>query len=177
MPDAWLDKYKGVYDGGYDAIREQRLQRMKELGLIPDELTRNEGSGLFKNWDELTDEERREAARKMEIYAAMIENLDWNLGRLFDRLKELNQFDDTIIFFLSDNGANPKEPYFYAPNTEESIASNFDNSFENYGKINSFISIGGAWAEVANTPLSYFQAHHLRRRYPNPAHCFGQADA
>lgn len=157
VPDSWLDKHRGVYDEGYDAIREQRLQRMKELGLIPDALTENKGSGMFKKWNELTTGERKEASRKMEIYAAMIENLDWNMGRLFDRLKELNQFNDTIIFFLSDNGANPKEPAFYAPNTEESIAKDFDNSFANYGKINSFISIGGAWAEVANTPLSYFK--------------------
>ncbi|WP_188502757.1 arylsulfatase [Pontibacter amylolyticus] len=157
VPDDWLDKYQGVYDGGYDAIRKQRLQRMKELGLIPEGVSQNEGSGLFGTWDELSYEERREAARKMEIYAAMLENLDWNLGRLFDRLKELNKFDDTIIFFLSDNGANPKEPHFYAPNTEESIEREYDNRLENYGKINSFLSIGGAWAEVANTPLSYFK--------------------
>jgi arylsulfatase len=87
----------------------------------------------------------------------MLENLDWNLGRLFARLKELNKYDNTIIFFLSDNGANPKEPFFYAPNTEESIENEYDNRLENYGKINSFLSIGGAWAEVANTPLSYFK--------------------
>ena len=157
VPDSWLDKYKGVYDVGYDAIREQRLQRMKEAKLIRDDLTINEGSGLFKKWNELTEEERKDATRKMEIYAAMIENLDWNLGRLFDKLKEMNQFDDTIIFFLSDNGANPKEPYFYAPNTKESIKQAFDNRLENYGKVVSFISIGGAWAMVANTPLSYFK--------------------
>lgn len=157
VPDAWLDKYKGVYDGGYDAIRKQRLQQMKELALIPDELTKNEGSGHFEKWEELTQEEQKEAARKMEIYAAMIENLDWNLGRLFDKLKDTNKFDDTIIFFLSDNGANPKEPHFYAPNTKESIAEEYDNSLENMGRINSFVSIGGAWAEVANTPLSYFK--------------------
>ncbi|WP_242917199.1 arylsulfatase [Pontibacter liquoris] len=157
VPDDWRDKYKGAYDGGYDAIREQRLQRMKELGLVSEELTKNEGSGMFETWDELVEEDRKVAARKMEIYAAMIENLDWNLGRLFDKLKEADKFDDTIIFFLSDNGANPKEPYFYAPNTKESIAREFDNSYVNMGRINSFISIGGAWAEVANTPLSYFK--------------------
>ncbi|GAB2540317.1 arylsulfatase [Rufibacter soli] len=157
VPDEWLNKYNGAYDGGYEAIREKRLQRMKELGLVPQETTPNEGSDHFKKWEELTPEEQRESARRMEIYAAMLENLDWNLGRLFDRLKELGKYDDTLIFLLSDNGANPKEPYFYAPNTKESIARDFDNRLENYGKINSFISIGGAWAEVANTPLSYFK--------------------
>lgn len=157
VPDTWLHKYQGVYDGGYEAIRNKRLQRMKELGLIPKTEDGNGGSGMFEKWEELTPEEQKEAARKMEIYAAMIENLDWNLGRLFAKLKELNQFDETIIFLLSDNGANPKEPHFYAPNTEESIARDYDNRLENYGRINSFISIGGAWAEVANTPLSYFK--------------------
>src|SRR5690606_28759273 len=91
VPDEWLDKYKGMYDGGYDSIRTQRLQRMKELGLVSEELRQNEGSGMFKKWEELTKEKRKEEARKMEIYAAMQENLDWNLGRLFDRLKELNK--------------------------------------------------------------------------------------
>ena len=157
VPDVWLDKYKGVYDGGFDTIRDQRLQRMKEIGLIPETLSQNEGSGHFETWKELSDEDRKKAARKMEIYAAMIENMDWNLGRLFDRIEELNKFEDTIIFFLSDNGANPKEPHFYAPNTEASVEKRYDNRLENYGRINSFISIGGAWAEVANTPLSYFK--------------------
>jgi arylsulfatase A-like enzyme len=157
VPDAWLYKYKGAYNAGYKSIRELRLQRMKALGLIPEELTQNGGSGLFKSWDELTEAEQKDTARKMEIYAAMIENIDWNLGRLFSKMKDLNKYDDTIIIFMSDNGANPKEPYFYPPNTKELIETEYDNRFENYGKIYSFISIGGAWAEVANTPLSYFK--------------------
>jgi arylsulfatase len=59
--------------------------------------------------------------------------------------------------FMSDNGANPKEPHFYFPNTEEQIERDFDNSLDNMGRMGSFVSIGGAWAEVANTPLSYFK--------------------
>ena len=58
---------------------------------------------------------------------------------------------------MSDNGANPKEPYFYPPNTPEQIARDYDNSLDNMGRRGSFVSIGGAWAEVANTPLSYFK--------------------
>ena len=157
VPDEWLDRYKGAYDKGYDAIRERRLARMKEIGLIPDALASNPGSGLFPAWGELDDGEKVEQARKMEIYAAMIENADHNIGRVFDLLKRQGRYDDTIVMFISDNGANPKEPHFYPPNTEDSIERDDDNSLENMGREGSFVSIGGAWAEVANTPLSYFK--------------------
>ena len=82
---------------------------------------------------------------------------DAEIGRMIDSLRELGKLDDTVIFFLSDNGANPKEPHFYTPNTVEQIERDFDNSLDNYGRIGSFISVGGAWAEVSNTPLSYFK--------------------
>ena len=157
VPDEWLDRYKGAYDGGYDSIREGRLARMKEMGLIPEALASNPGSGLFPTWDQLDEQERAEQSRKMEIYAAMIENADHNLGRVLDLLREQGKFDDTLIIFISDNGANPKEPYFYAPNTPELIERDYDNSLANMGRKGSFVSIGGAWAEVANTPLSYFK--------------------
>ncbi len=157
VPDEWLDRYKGAYDGGYDSIREGRLARMKEMGLIPEALASNPGSGLFPTWDQLDEQERAEQSRKMEIYAAMIENFDHNIGRVLDLLREQGKYDDTLIIFISDNGANPKEPYFYAPNTPELIERDYDNSLANMGRKGSFVSIGGAWAEVANTPLSYFK--------------------
>ncbi len=157
VPDEWLDRYKGAYDGGYDSIRERRLARMKEMGLIPEALAGNPGSGLFPTWDQLGEQERAEQARKMEIYAAMIENFDHNIGRVLDLLRAQGRYDDTIVIFISDNGANPKEPHFYAPNTPEMIERDYDNSLENMGRKGSFVSIGGAWAEVANTPLSYFK--------------------
>jgi arylsulfatase len=157
VPDAWLDRYRGAYDGGYEAIRSARLERMKQLGLIDEKLASNPGSGLFATWEELSEAERIEQSRKMEIYAAMIENFDYNLGRVRDLLERQGKLDDTLIIFMSDNGANPKEPYFYYPNTEEQIERDFDNSLDNMGRIGSFVSIGGAWAEVANTPLSYFK--------------------
>ena len=157
VPDEWLDRYKGRYDDGYDAVRGTRLTRMKELGLVAEDVEPNPGSGLFPEWDELDEAGRVEQARKMEIYAAMVEYTDAEIGRMIDSLRELGKLDDTVIFFLSDNGANPKEPHFYTPNTVEQIERDFDNSLDNYGRIGSFISVGGAWAEVSNTPLSYFK--------------------
>ena len=93
VPDEWLDRYKGAYDKGYDAIRERRLARMKEIGLIPDALASNPGSGLFPAWGELDDGEKVEQARKMEIYAAVImvglfdpRRVDFQLPRVVDLL-------------------------------------------------------------------------------------------
>ena len=156
-PDEWLDKYRGEYDGGYDQLRERRLARMRELELIPGSLEAHPGSGQFTGWDDLDDEGKIEQARKMKIYAAMVENADQNIGRVFDLLRQKGRFDDTLVIFVSDNGANPKEPYFYPPNTEQQIERDFDNSLENMGRKGSFVSVGGAWAEACNTPLAYWK--------------------
>src|SRR5690606_4635878 len=100
---------------------------------------------------------RRRESRKMEVLAAMIEMLDEGIGRVIDHLKETGEYDNTIILFFSDNGANPKDPHFYSKLTAEAIDEMFDNSPQNMGRRGSFISIGGAWAEACNTPLSYFK--------------------
>lgn len=91
------------------------------------------------------------------LYGSMIECFDAGIGQVLDLLDEQGRLDDTIIVFMSDNGANPKEPHFYSPNTPEQIARDYDNSLGHMGRKGSFVSIGGAWAEVANTPLSYFK--------------------
>ena len=108
VPDAWLNRYQGRYDDGCDAVRAGRLARMKQMGLIDEGLAANPGSGLFPAWDALSEEERKSQARKMEIYAAMIENVDHELGRVIDALEAQGKLDDTLIIFMSDNGANPK---------------------------------------------------------------------
>lgn len=157
IPQEWADKYKGKYDAGYDSIRVQRTERQRKLGIIPTEIPINDACGAFPAWDDLSEEEKKEQSRKMEIYAAMIEYVDYNIGRIINELKRENKLDNTLIIFLSDNGANPKEPTFYAGNTPEVMEQRYDNSYDNYGNPNSFISLGGGWAEVSDTPYSYFK--------------------
>lgn len=157
VPDTWLDRYQGAYDGGYPAMKEARHRRMKELGLIPQEMEVNPGTAHFATWDALSEEERRSQARKMEICAAMVEMLDEGIGKVIAHLRASGDYDDTLIVFMSDNGANPKEPHFYSNLTPAQIDAKFDNRPENMGRRGSFISIGGAWAEACNTPLSYFK--------------------
>src|SRR5699024_3368178 len=139
VPDADLDAYAGRYDAGYDAIKRERMARMKEIGRIDRDLEVNPGSGLFLTWAELSDEEKRREARKMELYAAMIERMDLHLGRALDSLHDPAKRDHPVVLFLSDNGANPKQPEFYQPNTPEQIASDFDNSMANMRREGSFV--------------------------------------
>ncbi len=147
--DEWSHRYDGVYDGGYDAIKRARHNRQIELGLIP-------ASTPYRSttieWESLSDEQKREQSRKMEIYAAMLEYTDYSIGRVIDKLKECGRYDNTLFIFISDNGANPKEPHFYPGNSIEQIAAEYNNALENYGKKDSFISLGKAWAEVCSTP-------------------------
>ncbi|MHB1297497.1 MAG: sulfatase-like hydrolase/transferase [Gemmatimonadaceae bacterium] len=156
VPDEWLDRYRGKYDGGYPEMKATRTRRMRSMGLIGD-MEVNPGTDRFEKWDELPEEERKSQARKMEICASMTEMLDEGIGRVVAHLKEAGDYEDTIILFMSDNGANPKEPQFYSKVTAAEIDERFDNSWQNMGRVGSFISIGGAWAEACNTPLSYFK--------------------
>lgn len=152
VPDEWRDKYEGVYDAGYDSIRYERLKRINDIGLIPHDIDQSLPSGSYTPWEELSVEERKIEAGKMEVYAAMIENLDYNVGRVLQKLSDEGMLENTIILFLSDNGANPHDLTAYKN------SGAVDNSYDNMGRIGSFISEGPAWASVSNTPLAYFKS-------------------
>ncbi|MFL1453968.1 arylsulfatase [Marinobacter sp. GN3S48] len=155
-PDAYLDKYTGRYEEGYEAIREARLKRMKELGIVADNIEVGPFIGGLPKWDELTDEEREIEARRMEVYAAMVDNLDANIGRLMDWLDKKGRLDNTVILFASDNGAEGNNPTLH-PQTKQWIAEKFDNSLENMGRKGSYIWYGPQWGQVGSTPFAFFK--------------------
>lgn len=157
LPDEWLDKCQGRYDAGYDALRERRLKRMKRLGIVPPDTQLSHRLPGTPRWDSLTAEQRRRQARRMELHAGMIENLDHHLGRLFEFLKRKRVYDNTLIVFFSDNGAPPTEFHDYPDTGKEWVERNSDNRFQNMGRRGSRICIGPAWALAADTPLRYFK--------------------
>lgn len=149
LPSDWLDKYKGRYDQGYDAIRAARIERMKTLGIIPPKATVFPRLANVPAWTSLSDDERKQSARKMELYAAMVEHMDANIGKLFDYLKSKNMFDNTMVIFLSDNGAE---------GNAWNVGPPWDNSkFEDWGKKGTFIQYGAAWAQVSAGPFRMFK--------------------
>jgi arylsulfatase A-like enzyme len=149
LPAEWLDKYKGRYDQGYDVTRAARVERMKKLGIIGPKATVYPRLSAVPAWANLSDEQRRQSARRMELYAAMVENMDANIGRVIDYLKEKDLYDNTLIIFLSDNGPE---------GTAWNMGAPWDNSkFEDWGKKGTFIQYGAAWAQVSAGPFRMFK--------------------
>lgn len=158
VPAAYQEQYRGVYDKGYASIAQARLQRMKAKGLVADGVQINPGPDVWPSWEKLSANEKLMEARRMEIYAAMIANLDDNIGRLVKHLKDTGQYDNTVFVFFSDNGAEGSNPEDVTPNTAKWIAENFDNSLENIGKPGSFTGYGPNWARVSSTPFRMYKA-------------------
>jgi arylsulfatase len=156
-PKEYIEKYKGKYDGGWDVLREKRLQGLKDLGIIHKDAKSFPRLPSVKAWDKMSTEERAEAARDMEVYAAMVDYMDEQIKRVFDYLKEIDEYDNTMIIFFSDNGANGHPKTAYPGQTEEYLNS-FDNSLENRGLKNSFIEPGPGWSQVSMAPSRMFKA-------------------
>ncbi len=104
----WADRYKGVFDDGWDALRERTLQRQKELGIVPQDTDLTpRPDDVFPAWDSLTDTQKKLYARQMEVYAGFQENADWNVGRLLDEVEALGDLEDTLVIYIwGDNGAS-----------------------------------------------------------------------
>src|SRR5690606_21056176 len=143
--DEDMARVRGRYDEGYDVIRERRFQRLKELGFIPEDAPAPRLAANLKPWNELTPERQAAEAAVMEAYAAMVERLDMEIGRLLRHLDELGELDDTLVLFMSDNGAEgtADDGPFLAE-----YRAQFDNSVENTGKRNSYRLIGLGWGEA-----------------------------
>lgn len=158
-PDADIAAQKGRYDAGYEVVRARRVERMRALGLIPAGMqpfggvpSVAEGGTGPKRWRELGADERAREARLMEVYAAMVSNLDAHVGRLVQYLKDSGQYDNTLILFMSDNGAEGAPPY--APPVP---GTRVDNTLDNVGRPGSMVSYGARWAEVSAAPFRLFK--------------------
>ena len=152
-PREYIDKYKGVYDSGWDDLREKRLRSPERPRHHPPGSPGFPRMPSVKAWEELSPQKRAEAARDMEVYAAMVDYMDEQIGRIFDALKESGEYDNTMILFISDNGANGAEKEGYPGQTAEFLES-FDNSLENRGLANSFIEMGPGWAQASMSPAA-----------------------
>jgi len=149
LPADWRDRYQGRYDQGYDVTRADRIERMKRLGILDAKATVFPRLPNVPAWSDLSDDEKRTSARRMELYAAMVENMDENIGKLIGFLKTSALYDDTLIIFLSDNGPEGNVMEMGAP---------WDNSnIEDWGKKGTFIQYGPAWAQVGAGPFRMFK--------------------
>ena len=158
VPDKWLDKYKGRYDKGYEALRKERLNSLQKLGFIPEDTVPFPRLPMIPDWENIPEKRRKVEARRMELYSAMVENIDYHLGRLFKHLKKTGAYENTLVIFFSDNGANGAEMHQYPGTDEAWLDRNSDNRYENMGRRFSRIAQGTAWAQVSMTPFRLFKA-------------------
>ena len=149
-PNYYIGKYKGKYDAGWDVVRRERFDRMKKLGLIPQDAQIPPLPPEVKSWNELSSDEQARQARLMEIYAGMVDNMDLNVGRVLSYLQREGQLKNTVVVFLSDNGA---DGFMSSVRQFQDFVSMFDNRLENLGKEGSYAVYGGGWAQAGEAPF------------------------
>ncbi|MCO5724145.1 arylsulfatase [Robiginitalea marina] len=156
VDEKYWKKYEGRYDAGYETLKARRLESLKAAGMVPENAVLPPNHERVIPWDSLTADQQKMEARKMELYAGMVDNLDVNVGRLIRHLKETGQFENTLIVFMSDNGA-AAEDFYHHPHYGPFIQKHFTEDYEAMGKANSFISYGPQWAEAGSSPFRYFK--------------------
>lgn len=159
-PRKTIEKYKGVYDEGPAVLRTRRLKRLVELGLIADDV--EPAPMTIELWDKMTPQEQAESARKMEVYAAMVDEIDVNIGRVVEHLEATGELDNTFIIFMSDNGAEGAMleaiPMMGSVGSIPRIINRYyDNSLENMGNADSYIWYGAEWACASMAPSRGFK--------------------
>ncbi|MCA9032551.1 MAG: sulfatase-like hydrolase/transferase, partial [Planctomycetaceae bacterium] len=147
-PEETIAKYRGKYMAGWDKLREERYARQIEMGLIDSSWQLEPRPDAIPAWDSLSDEEKVRYDDMMAIYAAMIEEVDKNIGKLVAALKERNQLDNTLILFLSDNGGN----------AEGGTDGKYEG--EHPGNPDSNVFIGQCWAHLNNTPFRKYKHYN-----------------
>lgn len=148
-PRERIEPYSGWYEDGYEATRGARIERLRELGLFSADFEPYPDEGLT-DWASLTDEERAYEARRMQIYAAMVDIMDEEIGRVLDYLDERGITEDTFVLFMSDNGADGTA-------TGAGYNEADDNSLDNLGNATSYVTVGANWARVSSTPLRLYK--------------------
>lgn len=163
VPDEYLDRYAGHYDDGYDALRERRFKTLQQAGIVPTGTTLPPRNEAVTPWQELDPEQQKMESRKMELYAAMVDNLDDHIGRLIDYLRERDLYDNTLIVFMADNGAAAEDFYNGMPfaRYRDYLQAHYDNSYEKMGTAKSFVAYGQAWAEAGSAPFRRHKGYAL----------------
>ena len=160
-PREFSDKYTGVYDQGWTVMRERRRVAAEAAGVIPAGAEAVVTPGTLI-WDSLTAEQQRHHARRMEVYAGMVDAMDMHIGRLMDYLESIGEYEDTIFIFTSDNGAEGSG--LISPTGTSVLGEWFNDvgynaDYETLGERGSFNAIGPSNASIAASPLAYYKFH------------------
>jgi len=158
VPEPWLSMYKGKYDDGFTALKARRFEGARRARVFPAKAKASELHPLAKPWDSFSDEEKAFQSKAMEVYAGMVANMDYHVGRIIDFLKDIDEYENTVIIFFSDNGSNPATNEMYSPGEAgKKFLSQFDNSIRSLGGPSSHYAYGFGWGSACSGPLNYFK--------------------
>ena len=173
-PKKLIDKYIETYVKGWDRLRQQRFKKMQKMGILPENIklsekgivpkvpNRNKDSKYYgkqiPEWDSLDSVRKIDLVRRMATFAAMVDSVDHNVGRVIEDLKKNDEFENTIIFFLSDNGACAEwDPYGFDNNPYPNNKLYEGKDLDLIGGKNTFHSYGTGWANFCNTPFDSYK--------------------
>lgn len=151
-PQAFIDKYKGRYDAGWTALRQARRAKAIELGLVPKDAPMAT-MATTQDWAALSPKDKQYQARLMEVYAAMAEAADHEVGRLIDHLKSTGEFDNTVFVFLSDNGPEGQD----YKTADLWLRFNYNRDLDRLGGPGAYVVPGPSWASASASPLNTFK--------------------
>lgn len=174
VPKEWADKYKGKFDEGWDAYREKVFAKQKELGIVPKDAELSRHDPDVQEWDSLSADEKKLYARMMEVFAGFLEHTDHHYGRLFQFLKDIGEWDNTLIMFISDNGASSEGGPTGSVNENKFFNNVPDDLKQNLAAID---DIGGpkyfnhyawGWTFAGNTPFRRWKRETYRGGISDP---------
>ncbi|MBS1110289.1 MAG: sulfatase, partial [Anaeromyxobacteraceae bacterium] len=163
LPKDWRSRHVGEYDKGWDAVRQARLKRQVDMGLLPKDTDLADRMWFIPDPIVLAPVARAMLGKKMELYAGMVENVDFHVGRLIDHLKEIGEYDNTVFIVFGDNGAEGNDLFAMiagSPGTLNYLfaAKNWSNTHPNaWGDPGSYVAYGPMWAQVSMTPFSQYK--------------------
>jgi arylsulfatase A-like enzyme len=170
----WSDKYKGQFDEGWDVYREKTFARQKEMGLVPADAELSRHDPDVAQWDTLSADEKRLYAHMMEVFAGFMEHTDFHMGRLFDFLKGIGEFENTLIMLISDNGASSEggptgsvnENLFFN-NVKEDLKTNLEH-IDELGDPTTFNHYAWGWTWAGDTPFRRWKRETYRGGISDP---------
>ncbi len=155
-PHSFIDRYKGRYDKGWDVLRQERRDKAIALGLVPANTPMAPLPSTHVAWESLSAQDKAYQARRMEVYAAMAEAMDFHIGRLLAHLKQTGEYDNTVFVFMSDNGAEASDPYALAVGRWW-LDRNYNRDLDRLGSKGAYSIIGPQWARAATAPLNTYK--------------------
>ncbi len=166
-PDEYIAKYQGKFDMGWDQAREQILAKQIEFGIAPENTILSARLDVIPAWDSLNEDEKKLYARQMEVFAAQMDHVDHQIGRVVATLKRIGELDNTLIIVTADNGASGEgglQGTFNETYVLNGMQTPFDANmrhYDNWGQWDSYPHYHAGWAMAGNTPFPYFkQSEH-----------------